>query len=141
MPLPDDALMMKPGCARVVREGDDAAILAFGRMVSYARVAADLLAEEGLSVRVVDMRWVKPLDEEAIRAASETRAILTVEDGVRIGGAGEGVVEVLSRQRSDTPIATLGLPDAFVAQGKVDQLFAELGLDAPAIAAALRALL
>lgn len=141
VPLPDDALMMKPGCARVVREGDDAAILAFGRMVSYARVAADLLAEEGLSVRVVDMRWVKPLDEEAIRAASETRAILTVEDGVRIGGAGEGVVEVLSRQRSDTPIATLGLPDAFVAQGKVDQLFAELGLDAPAIAAALRALL
>ena len=141
VPLPDDALMMKPGCARVVREGDDAAILAFGRMVSYARVAADLLAEEGLSVRVVDMRWVKPLDEEAIRAASETRAILTVEDGVRIGGAGEGVVEVLSRQRSDRPIATLGLPDAFVAQGKVDQLFAELGLDAPAIAAALRALL
>lgn len=141
VPLPDDALMMKPGCARVVREGGDAAILAFGRMVSYARAAADLLAEEGLSVRVVDMRWVKPLDEEAIRAASETRAILTVEDGVRIGGAGEGVVEVLSRQRSDTPIATLGLPDAFVAQGKVDQLFAELGLDASAIAAALRALL
>ena len=140
-PLPDDALMMKPGCARVVREGDDAAILAFGRMVAYARAAADLLAEEGLSVRVVDMRWVKPLDEEAIRAASETRAILTVEDGVRIGGAGEGVVEVLSRQRSNTPIVTLGLPDAFVAQGKVDQLFAELGLDAPAIAAALRALL
>lgn len=138
VPLPDDPLFMKPGCSRVVREGDDAAILAFGRMVSYALQVAELLAEEGLSVRVVDMRWVKPLDEAAIDEALKTRAVITVEDGVRIGGAGEGVALVAASRAASTPVSVLGLPDDFVAQGKVDQLFADLGLDAQGIASVVR---
>lgn len=136
--LPDDPLLMKPGCARLVREGDDAAILAFGRMVAYANRAAAQLGEEGLSVRVVDMRWVKPLDEAAIDEALKTRAVVTVEDGVRFGGAGEGVALVAASRGSSTPVSVLGLPDDFVAQGKVDQLFADLGLDAAGIASAVR---
>lgn len=138
VPLPDDPLFMKPGCSRVVREGDDAAILAFGRMVSYAVAAVELLAAEGVSVRVVDMRWAKPLDEAAIDEALKTRAVVTVEDGVRLGGAGEGVALVAASRAAATPVSVLGLPDDFVAQGKVDQLFADLGLDAEGIAQTVR---
>lgn len=137
VPLPDDALMMQPGHARTVRDGDDAAILAFGRMVSYAKDAAELLQQQSINARVVDMRWVKPLDGEAIRAAAETGTIVTVEDGVAIGGAGSGVEEALFEMGLTPKVKVLGLPDKFVAQGKVDQLFADLGLDAQGIAKAV----
>ncbi len=130
VPMPQDALLMKPGTCRVVREGTDACVLAFGRMVRYANDAAESLAQKGYSVRVVDMRWVKPLDVEAIRAAAKTGAVVTVEDGVAIGGAGEGVAEVLATEGLAPKLRILGLPDKFVAQGKVDQLFADCGIDA-----------
>jgi 1-deoxy-D-xylulose-5-phosphate synthase len=133
VPMPDDALLMKPGTCRVVREGSDACILAFGRMVSYANEAAQNLADLGYSVRVVDMRWVKPLDVEAIRAAAQTGAVVTVEDGVINGGAGEGVAEVLATEGLSPNLRTLGLPDKFVTQGKVSQLLADCGLDVASI--------
>lgn len=138
VPLPQDALYMKPGCARVIRDGSDAAILAFGRMASYALSAADILSEEGISVCVVDMRWVKPLDIDAIKDAAATGAVLTVEDGIATGGAGEGVMEVLQCAGLNPRSRVLGIPDTFVEQGSVDQLFADLGLDAQGIATAIR---
>lgn len=141
VPMPDDALMMKPGKSRVLREGSDAAILAFGRMANYAADAAELLSKQGCSVRVVDMRWVKPLDLEAIAAAAETGVVVTVEDGVRIGGAGEGVAEALALMGAKAKVKVLGLPDSFVAQGKVNQLFADVGIDAEGIAKAVAGLL
>ncbi len=137
-PVPDYPEVLEEGRARVVREGSDVALLAFGRMVRYAREAAELLADEGISARVVDMRWVKPLDEQAIAEAAATRAIVTVEDGVVAGGAGSGVLEVLARQGAKVPVRILGIQDVFVDQGPVDQLFADLDLDAPGIAAAVR---
>ena len=140
-PLPERPEMLVEGKARVVREGDDVALLAFGRMVGQARAAADLLAAEGINARVVDMRWVKPLDEEAIAAAAATGTVVTVEEGVVAGGAGQGVLEVLARQRSQARAITLGIPDAFVTQGPVSQLFADLGLDGEGIAATVRAAL
>lgn len=136
--LPQDPLYMKPGCARVVREGSDAAILAFGRMVGYALDAAHMLESEGHHVRVVDMRWVKPLDKEAIAEAAKTGIVVTVEDGVRIGGAGEGVAEELALQGLNPSFENIGIPDSFIEQGKVDQLFADLGLDAQGIAQVIR---
>ncbi len=141
VPMPDDALFMKPGKARVVREGSDAAILAFGRMVHYACDAAEQLAAEGVSVRVVDMRWVKPLDQEAILAAAATGAVVTVEDGVCLGGAGEGVAEIIATCKENPKVAVLGLPDKFIAQGKVDQLFADCSIDAEGIKLAVREML
>lgn len=138
--MPQDALYMKPGCARVVREGTDAAILAFGRMVSYALDAAELLEAQGKSVRVVDMRWVKPLDVSAIQQAAQTGVVVTVEDGVFCGGAGEGVMEILQEQGLNPTSKVLGIPDTFVEQGNVDQLFADLGLDASGIANTIREL-
>ena len=96
------------------------------------------MAAEGIECRVVDMRWVKPLDEDTIAAAAATRLVVTVEEGVVTGGAGQGVLEVLARQGSQVPAVTLGIPDHFVGQGPVGRLFADLGLDAEGIAATVR---
>ncbi len=137
-PLPEAPQMLEVGKARTVREGDDVALLAFGRMVGQAREAAELLAAEGIQARVVDMRWVKPLDEEAIAAAAATRLVVTVEEGVVAGGAGEGVLEVLARQGATVPAITLGIPNRFIPQGPVSQLFADLGLDGEGIAKTVR---
>ncbi|WP_296009753.1 1-deoxy-D-xylulose-5-phosphate synthase [uncultured Adlercreutzia sp.] len=137
-PLPEAPQVLEVGKARTVREGDDVALLAFGRMVGQAREAAELLAAQGIQARVVDMRWVKPLDEEAIAAAAATRLVVTVEEGVVAGGAGEGVLEVLARQGATVPAITLGIPDRFIPQGPVSQLFADLGLDGEGIAKTVR---
>ncbi len=141
VPVPEEPEILEVGKARTVREGDDVALLAFGRMVGCARAAAELLAAEGIEARVVDMRWVKPLDEEAIAAAAATRLVVTVEEGVIAGGAGQGVLEVLARHGATVPAVTLGIPDRFVGQGPVGQLFADVGLDGSGIAATVRAAL
>lgn len=137
----DDALapeLLEVGKARTLCEGEDAAILAFGRMVSRSLAAAEMLAAEGISTRVVDMTWAKPLDEDAIAQAAGTGLVVTVEEGVVAGGVGEGVLEVLSRLRLAPAAATLGIPDSFVLQGKSELLLHDLGLDAEGIAAAVR---
>ena len=136
--VPEEPALFEPGRANVVREGDDVAILAFGRMVSRALGAADVLAREGVQARVVDMRWAKPLDAQAIAEAARTKLVVTVEGGVLSGGVGEGVLAELARMGSTTPALTLGIRDAFVAQGKADLLLRDLGLDAEGIAAAIR---
>lgn len=126
------------GKSRLVREGSDAAVLAFGRMVGKAEEAACILAREGIEVRVVDMRWVKPLDTEAIREAAKLPLVVTVEGGVIAGGAGEGVLGELARLRASVPALTLGIDDTFVSQGKTDLLLHDLGLDGEGIAKSVR---
>ena len=138
VPLPEAAEVLPEGKGRVVREGEDVAILAFGRMVGQALSAADALAEQGVSARVVDMRWVKPLDVQAIQAAAETKLVVTVEEGVIAGGVGEGVLGEMARMGLHTPALNLGIQDAFVTQGGVGQLLHEQGLDAEGIAASVQ---
>ena len=137
-PLPKTPEVLPEGKARVVREGSDVAILAFGRMVAQAKGAAELLAADGISARAVDMRWVKPLDAQAIRQACETKLVVTVEGGVIAGGAGEGVLGEMAAAGLTTPAVNLGIKDEFVTQGSVGQLLHEQGLDAEGIAAAVR---
>ena len=127
-----------PGASRTLAEGDDVAILAVGSMVAPSLEAARLLADEGVSARVVDLRWVKPLDAAAIRAAAATRLVVTVEEGVRAGGVGEGVLGVLSDAGLSVPMLRLGIPDRFVSQGSRERLLSELGLDGAGIAASVR---
>ena len=83
------------------------------------------------------MRWVKPLDRRAIERAAETKLVVTVEEGIVSGGAGEGVLDVLAELGALTPSLVLGVVDRFVSQGKVDLLLRELGLDAEGIASAI----
>ena len=135
--LPDEPHVLEEGRARVIREGDDVAILAFGRMVSRAKEAAALLAVRGIDARVVDMRWVKPLDVDEIARAAQTKLVVTVEGGIISGGVGEGVLNELARQGAAVPALTLGIPDTFVPQGSSNQLLHDLGLDAEGIADAV----
>ena len=139
VPLPGVPEVLPEGKSRVVREGDDVAVLAFGRMVAQAKAAAELLADQGISVRVVDMRWVKPLDKSAIAQAAETKLVVTVEGGVVAGGVGEGVLGEMAAMGLHTPAMTLGIDDKFVTQGSVNMLLHDLGLDAEGIAKAVKA--
>lgn len=136
--LPDVPQVLEEGRARVVREGDDVALLAFGRMVSRAEAAAEILSAQGIDARVVDMRWVKPLDAKEIARAAQTKLVVTVEGGILFGGAGEGVLGEMAHQGLTTPALTLGIPDTFVPQGATNQLLCDLGLDAEGIAASVQ---
>ena len=109
-------------------------ILAVGRVVGRARAAADLLAQKGISCRVTDMRWVKPVDEAAVREAASSQLVVTAEEGVVSGGFGSAVLESLSRQGLCPETLQLGIPDRFVEQGPVDSLLAKVGLSPEAIA-------
>ncbi len=135
---PAEPLLLEEGRANVVREGEDVTILAFGRMVNYAVSAAQQLADEGIDARVVDMRWIKPLDRAVIEEAANTRLVVTVEEGVISGGVGEEVLSILSDCDSGAHVRVLGIPDEFVLQGDVDLLFRDLGLDAEGIARAVK---
>ncbi|MDO4502713.1 MAG: 1-deoxy-D-xylulose-5-phosphate synthase [Coriobacteriia bacterium] len=137
VPLPEEPQLLEVGKSRLVREGSDVAILTFGAVKTAAEGAADLLAEQGISARVVDMRWAKPLDAQAIAEAAATQLVVTVEPGAVAGGAGEGVLEVLSLQGAKTPTLVLGIGDAFVPQGSIPQLMHDQGLDAEGIAASV----
>lgn len=132
--MPHDPIVLEEGVSAELRAGDDVAILAVGHLVSQAMAAAELLAEKGIQARVVDIRWAKPLDQEAVVRAAQTGFVVTVEEGVISGGVGEGVLSILSSQGLTPRTLTLGLPDSFVSQGKVPHLLEELGLDGAGIA-------
>jgi 1-deoxy-D-xylulose-5-phosphate synthase len=110
------------------------AILAFGAMVQPALEAAEIL-----DAAVVDMRFVKPLDTEIILdMANETDLLVTLEDNVRLGGAGSAVNEVLVAQHHAVPVLNLGLPDHFVEHGTREELLAQVGLDAAGVLRAIQ---
>lgn len=127
--LPDQPEIMPYGKGDIRRDGEDIAILAFGSMVQTALKAADLLAEQGVDARVVDMRWAKPIDHDAVEHAAQTKLVVTLEDGVKCGGAGEGVLDMLARIGATTPVLVLGIDDRFVPHGPPAQLMEAIGLD------------
>ncbi len=117
------------GKGEVRREGQHIAILAFGSMVTPA-----LAAGEQLGATVVNMRFVKPLDEALIQQMAQSHdLIVTVEENVIAGGAGSGVQEYLHSQGIVKTVLNLGLPDIFVEQGGREELLALVGLDADGI--------
>ena len=132
--VPETPCNLPYGKGDIRREGEDVCILAWGDMVRESLGAAELLEEQGIDARVVDMRWVKPLDHDAIKHAAATKLVVTVEDGVIAGGAGEGVMEVMRGMGSLTPALVLGVGDQFVTHGTQAQLLHSLGLDAEGIA-------
>ncbi len=122
------------GKAVTLREGDDVALIAAGRMVIEAMGAAQYLAEKGISARVLNMHTIKPLDCEAVRkAAWETRLIATVEEHTIIGGLGGAVAEVAAEE-GKAPVKRFGLKDAFSTIGDEKDLRRKYGLTAQDIA-------
>ncbi|WP_174849287.1 1-deoxy-D-xylulose-5-phosphate synthase [Yersinia artesiana] len=121
--------IMPIGKGIVRREGEKIAILCFGTLLAQAQIVAD-----NLNATLVDMRFVKPLDEELVLELAASHEILvTVEENAIMGGAGSGVNELLMAKRQLVPVLNLGLPDHFVPQGEQDEMRAELGLDAAGI--------
>jgi len=124
----DEGHEFKIGQACQLREGDDVTIFACGIMVAESLKAAEELAGEGLSVRVINMATIKPLDEESvIRAAKETGAIVTAEEHSIIGGVGSAVAEVLV-ENAPVPMVRVGVRDTFGESGKPDELLEKYGL-------------
>ncbi|MDR0357673.1 MAG: transketolase family protein [Clostridiales Family XIII bacterium] len=126
------------GKANLLRDGGDATIISSGYCVAEALKAADALARENISVRVLDMFTWKPIDADAIkRAAADTGAIVTAENHNTIGGLGSAVAEVLVKTRP-VPAEMIGSQDRFGQVGPTDFLAEEYGLTAPHIAEAVK---
>ncbi|HDZ8838696.1 TPA: 1-deoxy-D-xylulose-5-phosphate synthase [Aeromonas veronii] len=117
------ALELGKGC--ILREGKGTAILAFGTLLHHAKAAA-----EALDATLVDMRFVKPMDEALVLSlAASHDHFVTIEDNAIMGGAGSAVNELLMRSKQCKPVLNLGLPDRFVEQGTQQEIYALLGLD------------
>lgn len=127
---------LEPGRAEVLREGADTTIVAIGPMVATAMEAAELLAQRGLDVGVVNARWIKPLDRDLIAdLASRHRFLFTLEEHQVQGGVGAAVCEELALSgHYNTVNIPLGLPDRFIEHGTRESLLAKCGLDAEGVA-------
>ena len=121
-----------------LRPGTDAAILATGMMVQEAVKAADLMAGEGLSVRVIDLHTIKPIDEEIVlKAARETGALVTVEEANVVGGLGAAVCETVCT-RYPVPVIRHGVKDLFGRSGAAQAVLDAYGLNAQSITNSVR---
>tara|TARA_B100001013_G_scaffold344229_1_gene274110 strand:- start:8697 stop:9113 length:417 start_codon:yes stop_codon:yes gene_type:complete len=117
------------GKAVIRREGSSVVILAFGSMVEVALVAGNKI-----NASVVDMRFVKPLDEDLIGdMATRHQLIVTLEENTILGGAGSAVNEFLLQSNYQISILNLGLPDKFLEHGKVPEMLARINLDSDSI--------
>jgi 1-deoxy-D-xylulose-5-phosphate synthase len=135
VPLDPEPVPLEIGQGELLVEGRDVAILAIGVTVSEAMKAAEQLKEDGVSVAVINARFVKPLDKDLIReVAKNVKCLVTVEEGCRMGGFGSAVLEFLSEEECwDLPTKVLGLPDWYIEQGPQDLLRQKYGLTADGI--------
>ncbi|AXV20453.1 1-deoxy-D-xylulose-5-phosphate synthase [Aeromonas veronii] len=124
-PISSEMQALALGKGRILREGKGTAILAFGTLLHHAKAAA-----EALNATLVDMRFVKPMDEALVLSlAASHDHFVTIEDNAIMGGAGSAVNELLMRSKQCKPVLNLGLPDRFVEQGTQQEIYALLGLD------------
>jgi 1-deoxy-D-xylulose-5-phosphate synthase len=134
VPLDEQLLVIPPGRSELVKDGRDL-LFAFGNMVDPALEAANALEKDGISLAVVNARFVKPLDKEMIlRFARTGGTIVTVEEGILDGGAGSAVRELLdSDGRFDIRFKAIGLPLEAYPLGKAEEIRAMVGLDVPGL--------
>ncbi len=134
----DSELHLLPlGQGELLRSGSDLLLLPAGNRVYPALRAAESLAAQGIEAAVINPRFLKPLDASLICSwASRTRAVLTVEDGCRLGGFGSAVIQLLQEQGLYLPVKALGYGDAFIEQGPQSLLWQQAGLDSEGIAKA-----
>ncbi len=139
MPVPavhPESYQFEIGRAAQLRDGADVTLIANGTMVTRALQAADLLAEQGITARVLNMATVRPLDREAIIAAAvETGAIVTAEEHTIYGGLGSAVAEVVVTTHP-VPMRMVGVPGVFAPTGSTEWLFEHFGLTPQSICAA-----
>ncbi|KAB2339794.1 transketolase family protein [Actinomadura rudentiformis] len=131
----------EPGRAVQLTEGDDVTVMAVGTLVSRAVEAAETLRGEGIGVRVLNMTFIEPMDVEAVlRAARETKGIVTAEEATTTGGLGAAVANVVV-QNEPVPMRILGINREFAPTGSASFLLEHFGLTADGISRAVRELL
>ncbi len=137
----DEDTPFQVGKARMCHDGNDVTVFANGPMVYEALNAAEALAKEGISVRVIDLHTVKPLDEEAVvRAAEETGCVVTAEEHQVHGGMGSAVAECLA-VNCPVPMEMVGVQDSFGESGQPQELMDKYGLNQENIEMKIRAVL
>ena len=130
------------GKGRIIKEGEDIAILTIGHPGNFAVEACRALTTEGINAAHYDMRFAKPLDEALLHEiASKFAKVITVEDGTVVGGFGSAVLEFMAAHNYNPDMKILGIPDRIVEHGKPEELHRECGYDAKAIVEAVRACL
>ena len=140
--LYNDSSKFELGKGAIVRDGKDVTVIACGLMVHKALEAAEQMEAKGISVRVVDMYSIKPIDKELIlRCAAETGAIVTAEEHNIYGGLGGAVSEVLAWGGASAPTEFVGLQDTFTESGKYSDLLHKYGIDADGVVAGIEKVL
>lgn len=136
----DDNFEFEIGKAVTLLGGNDLTIIGAGETVYHALEAGKQLAAKGIKARVLDMSWIKPCDEEAVKkAAAETGRIITVEEHSKFGGLGAMVCEILSE--NPVPVRIIGIPDENVVHGTNKEIFHYYGMDAEGIVKAAESFL
>lgn len=114
-----------------LKKGKDLALIATGLMVAESLEAAKMLEEEGINAMVINIHTIKPIDRKLImKAAEETKAIITLEDHSIIGGLGSAVAEILAEENSNAKFMRIGIKDKFGESGKPKELYEKYGLNA-----------
>jgi 1-deoxy-D-xylulose-5-phosphate synthase len=129
------------GKGRRVKDGRDVAILSVGHPGNFVTAAIRELRAEGTDPAHYDMRFIKPLDEALLHEVfTKFDKVITVEDGTVVGGFGSAVLEFMAQHNYTADVKIMGIPDRIVEHGTLKDLHRECGYDAPAIAAAVRAI-
>ena len=130
------------GKGNVIQQGQDIAILCFGPLLKEAKLAVDAIAKEsGKRITLVDMRFVKPIDEALLKTISEHHQhVITVEDNAIMGGAGSAVLEFYSQENIAINVVTLGIPDTYIEHASQAQQWSQMGLDSTGIINAVQSL-
>jgi 1-deoxy-D-xylulose-5-phosphate synthase len=132
---------IKIGKGRKLKDGEGVAILSFGHPGNFAAQAIRDVKAEGINPAHYDMRFAKPLDEEMLHEVfSKFNKIITIEDGTVVGGFGTAILEFMNEHGYKADVNIMGIPDRLVEHGTPKELYNEIGLDANAIAANLRAM-
>jgi 1-deoxy-D-xylulose-5-phosphate synthase len=124
------------GKGQKVSNGEDIALVTIGHVGNFAQEAVQLLSAQGISAAHFDMRFVKPIDETLLHEVfTKFDKVITVEDGTIIGGLGSAVIEFMADNIYHSRVVRLGIPDEYVHHGTSEELYADCGFDAQAIAA------
>lgn len=135
VPLKENFDLIEIGKSEDIKEGKDVALLAVGVMVNYSVKASEILEGEGISCNIVNMRFVKPLDENKLdEIAKKFSKIITLEENSIVGGFGSGVLEYFNGKSYKNDILRIGLPDYFIEHGTQAELHKILGIDPEGIA-------
>lgn len=136
--LYDDSYRFELGKASVLRDGKDASVIASGTMVHEALKASEILEKEGITVMVVNMSSIKPIDEQAVREAAGTGIIIAAQDHNVFGGLGSAVAEVIAKESLAAKFGIVGINDRFAESDSGENLYRKYGLDAESVAERIR---